>query len=60
MNSYKFKIWKDDTDEIKEVLIIAENEDEAWGKLTTSVLPFRLNEWNYDCIDNKEYDAILY
>lgn len=55
MKVFKFDIWKDEGKSTKEVLVVAENEEEAEEKLTSSDLDYD----NYDLMEDEEYEAVI-
>lgn len=57
MKTYKFDVWKDDSTDTKEVLVVAESEEEAEEKLTNADLGFDYD--NYDIMDDDEFDAVI-
>ena len=55
MTQYIFNIWNDE--ETKEVLIIAESENEAIAKLESTDIDFSYED--YEIIDEEYYDFVI-
>ena len=52
---FKFEIWENNKPGFREVLVIAENQDEAEDKLTDSGLDYD----DYKCEDSKIYESVI-
>jgi hypothetical protein len=55
MTVYKYHVWKDEEVGVREILVVAPNEERAREKLEDSNVEFD----DYDFYEDDEYDAVI-